>query len=63
MKGIVFGSTLKDMIDYRTNHGNREWTWRTIDITAKEVINKGEPKLEIEEGFMRKECFELFHSS
>lgn len=63
MDGIVFGSTLQDMIDYCGRNGNREWTWRTINITAAEIIAKGEPKLELIEGFMRSECKKLFHSS
>ena len=62
MDGIVFGSTLQDMIDYRLKNGTREWTWRTIDISASEVLAKGEPKLDVVEGFMRGECLKLFHT-
>ena len=62
MDGVVFGSTLEDMIEYRQANGNKKWTWRTIDVPAKEVISKGTPTLELVEKFMREECKKLFHS-
>ena len=51
MKGIVFGASQKDA---------RDFSWRQIDISAKEVAQKGNPKLEIIENFMREECKNLF---
>ncbi len=63
MRGIVFGSTLQDMIEYRLKAGNRNWSWRTIDMTALEIIEKGNPKLLLVEKFLREECIMLFHSS
>lgn len=62
MEGIVFGATLQDMIGFRVVEGTREWTWRTIDMTAVEVLGKGDPKLGLVEGFMREECRALFHA-
>ena len=62
MDGIVFGSTLQDMVDHRKKNGNTEWTWRTIDIPAATVLAQGEPKLDIVGEFMRDECLKLFHS-
>ena len=62
MKGIVFGSTLGDMAEYGLKAGNRNWSWRTINVTALEIIDKGDPKLEIYGKFLRKECRLLFHS-
>lgn len=62
MKGIVSGATLHDMINYRKKNGTRERTWRTIDIPASEVLEKGDPKLFLIEEFMREECNKLFHS-
>jgi len=61
MTGIVFGASLRDMIDYRIKNGTKKRTWRTIDITAKEVLEKGDPKLLLVEDFMRDECRNLFH--
>lgn len=63
MKGIVFGNTMKDMIEFRLKAGNGSWSWRTIGITAAEIIEKGNPKLLIVEGFLREDCLKLFHSS
>ena len=59
MKGIVFGSTLEDIQSFK---GNNVYSWRTIDISASQIIEKGDPKLELVKGFMRKECKKLFHS-
>ena len=50
-KGIVFGVPQKDA---------KEFSWRQIDISAKEVAQKGNPKLEIIESFMWEECKKLF---
>ncbi len=63
MEGIVFGATLQDMINFRESNGTREWTWRTINITAAQVLEKGNPQLILVEGFMREECQKLFHSN
>ena len=62
LKGIVVGTKTEDMSEYRKNNGNQNWSWRTINISAKEVLQKGTPKLEIIEEFMRPECKKLFHS-
>lgn len=62
LKGIVAGTTLKDMANYRLKNGNDRYTWRTIKMTASEVIKQGDPKPFLIEGFMREECKKLFHS-
>ncbi len=62
MSGIVFGAKIEDMASYRLNNSNQDWSWRTIDISANEVLEKGTPKLFLTEGFMRQECQKLFHS-
>lgn len=51
VKKIVFGATNKDAI----KHGFEE-----IDVTDKFLNKKGGNKIQIEAGFMRKECLELF---
>lgn len=63
MSGIVSGAKMEDMADYGLTNGNEHWTWRVIHIPAREILAKGEPKLEIVEEFMREECQDLFHSS
>ena len=50
------------MNDYGQKNGNSEWTWRTINIPAREIIAKGDPKINLVEKFMRNECLKLFHS-
>lgn len=50
MKGIVYGASREDR--------NDQYPWR-IMIPAAEVIERGEPKLELYAEFMRGECKEL----
>ncbi len=63
MAGIVSGSTISDMADFRASYGNPEWTWRTVDIAAQAVLKEGEPRLFLQEGFLRDECRKLFHKA
>jgi len=63
MAGIVSGSTIEDMAEFRARFGNRDWTWRTVDLAARTVLTSGEPKLFLCEGFLREECRELFHAT
>lgn len=63
MSGIVSGSTIDDMAGFRDTFGNPEWSWRTVDIASRAVINEGMPKLFLIEGFLREECRALFHAS
>lgn len=62
LDGIVSATTLLDMVDYAKQHGNGRYSWRTIDVSAKDILMKVDPRLWIVEGFMREECMELFHS-
>lgn len=52
MKGIVFGANMDD---------ETEKCHQRIKIHAKEVLAKGEPKLELHENFMREECRKLLY--
>lgn len=62
MKGLVFGARMEDMAEYRVNNGNKDWKWRTINISSREVLTKGDPQVDLVEDFMRNECRMLFHS-
>jgi len=62
LKGIVFGARMLDMSDYHLKNGNDEWKWRVIAITCREVLEKGDPKIELIEDYMRDECLTLFHT-
>lgn len=61
MAGIVAGAKIEDMAGFRSNNGNDDWSWRTIDIPASLVLSKGVPTLFLIEEFMREECKKLFH--
>ncbi len=50
MKGIVYGASREDR--------NKNYPWR-IMISAQEVVDRGEPKLELHPEFMREECKQL----
>ena len=63
MSGIVSGSTIQDMAEFREKFGNPEWTWRTVDIAARAVLESGDPQLFLFEGFLREECQSLFHDA
>ena len=56
MKGIVFGATIEDAYGNVTN----KFSWRQINMKCKDVLLAGNPKLELVEEFMRKECNDLF---
>ena len=59
---VVVGARMDDMAEYRENNGNGNWSWRTVQIPAREVFAKGDPHVDIVEDFMREECKTLFHS-
>lgn len=42
--------------------GNNEWLWRTIDIPAAYILEKGDPTLILIGEFMHEECKKLFHA-
>jgi tRNA(Arg) A34 adenosine deaminase TadA len=62
MDGIVFGAKITDIDAHRKKNGNEEFEWRTISIPCAVVAEHGDPKIAVVEGFMRKECMQLFHS-
>lgn len=62
MQSIVYGATLEDMMHYSLQNRNTAFSWRTIDIRAKEITEKEDPHIDIIGGFMREECRKLFHS-
>jgi tRNA(Arg) A34 adenosine deaminase TadA len=60
MKGIVWGASKEDAQEIARDSKDRKFTWRQIDISSKEIIDKGEPKIELVENFMKEKCKELF---
>ena len=61
MEGIVFGASKEDAVEFATNSADKKFTWRQIDVSSRSIIEKGEPKLKLHEGFMRDECKKLFN--
>ncbi|WP_399067050.1 deaminase [Streptomyces winkii] len=60
MKGIAYGATQLDAIEWSRNHPHETYTWRQIHIRSRDVVRAGEPRLELHEEVLRKECIELF---
>ena len=60
MEGIVFGAFEKDAIEIYKKKAKSNFTWRQINIPSSYIIEKGEPKLKLCEGFMRQECVKLY---
>lgn len=63
MEGIVYGASKEDAQNFAKNLQNAKFTWRQIDISSKDVIATGDPKLRLVENFMREECCKLFKFS
>src|SRR5205823_10647014 len=42
MTGIVSGSTINDMAEFREKFGNRTFTCRTVDVDARTVLKHGD---------------------
>jgi tRNA(Arg) A34 adenosine deaminase TadA len=61
IKGIVYGISRQDMIEHMKTKGNEKFSWRQIDISCEDLLNKSIPNLniEIEKGFLREECLKL----
>ena len=51
MAGIVWGASKEDAQETYKTSKNKKITWRQIDISSKEIIDKGEPKVELVENF------------
>ncbi len=63
INAVVMGARMNDMQEFSAQNGNDVWTWRTINIPAREVFSRIVNKIEVIEDFMRDECKELFHST
>lgn len=60
MSGIVFGASKEDAQEFGKGLEDRKFTWRQIDVSSKDIIEKGDPKISLVEKFMQKECRQLF---
>jgi len=60
LAAVVSGARMSDMDDHRAKNTDSMYSWRTVAIPASEIFEKGSPKVEIIEDFMRDECKALF---
>lgn len=60
LHGLVFGTRIDDIKKYKANNKTSNNSWRSVDIRAKEILNKSEHTLFMVEDFMRDECKKLF---
>ena len=58
--GIVYGASQEDALSWAKNNPDPLFTWRQIQIKAKDVIKKGDPQLWIVENVLNDQCCELF---
>lgn len=61
LKCVVVGAKASDMAEYRKKNANNNYTWKTLNISAREIFNIGDHKVELIEGVLRDECKNLFH--
>ena len=62
LKGVIYGAKYQDMKKYRERSADRNYLWRTIDISARWIFSKSTEKIETIKDFMRAECIKLFHN-
>jgi tRNA(Arg) A34 adenosine deaminase TadA len=60
MEGIVFGVSMEYTKNEMKKRMGGKFSWRQIDISCQEVLNKGEPKLKLIPDFLKEECIKLF---
>lgn len=62
MKGIVFGATQNDALDWvaRRSVNDPVITWRQIKIPAAYVAERGDPTVWVAGGVLRDDCVALF---
>lgn len=59
MKGIIYGASQRDAIEYSRNHPESKLSWRQITILSSYVIEHGTPKLELFGEVLHEECKRL----
>ena len=60
MQGIIYGAYQEDAIEYINNNPNKRFSWRQINVKAKEIVSNAHPCLELYGGILREECIQLF---
>ena len=56
MKGIIYGASQKDAIEYSNSHSQSKLSWRQIEVPSSYIIEHATPKLELYEKVLEDEC-------
>ena len=57
---IVYGVSQEDIDAYGRKHGNEVYKWRACLISCEHVLEKGNHRVPVIGGFLRRECQKLF---
>jgi tRNA(adenine34) deaminase len=57
---VVYGVSQEDIDAYGRKHGNEFHKWRACLISCRFVLEKGNQRVPVVSGFLRKECQKLF---
>ena len=57
---VVYGVSQEDIAAYGRKHGTDEYKWRALLISCRVVFEKGNHRIPVIGGFLRKECQKLF---
>lgn len=60
LEAIVYGCSQEDMRTLGQQKGDGQFPWRTVNISAAEVIDKSGQGIQLFPEFMRDECLGLF---
>lgn len=63
MGTIVFSVSREDMKEETKKRMGNKFSWRQIDISCQDILDKGMPKLELIGGFLREEGMTLFEDT
>ncbi len=58
--GVVYGVSQEDIAAYGRKHGTEYYKWRACLISCEYIFEKGEHRIPVAGGFLRKECQKLF---
>ena len=56
MKGIIYGASQEDAIEYSNSHSHSKLSWRQIEVPSSYIIEHATPKLELFEKVLEDEC-------
>lgn len=60
LDGIVSGTHIEDMDNYRKQNPSKEWSWRTINISPQYIVDNTEEELFLIRGVLKGRVLETF---